>query len=218
MTPLRRIGAIGDIHAEDEALARVLEYLAGRALDRVLAVGDIVDGPGDSGRCCRLLAEAGVDVVRGNHDRWALKDELRSLPGALAALDAQQRRFLEALPATREYETVRGPLLLCHGLGADDMCRLTDDDFGYALETNDPLQELLAGEQYRFVVNGHTHRRMVRCFGRLTIINAGTLFRENKPCFAVIDFEAGRVEFFDLAAGAIMPAATHSLGRGGVDS
>jgi predicted phosphodiesterase len=213
VTMLRRVGAIGDIHAEDDALARVLDYLHRLALDRVLAVGDIVDGPGNSARCCRLLAEAGVEAVRGNHDRWALKDELRNLPGALAALDAEQRRFLEALPATREYETVGGPLLLCHGLGADDMCRLTDDDFGYALETNDALQELLAVDHVRFVVNGHTHRRMVRCFGRLTIINAGTLFRENKPCFAVIDFEAGRVEFFDLAAGGIVPAGLHRLGE-----
>src|SRR4029079_10625555 len=113
---LRRIGAIGDIHAEDEALARVLDALAGLAVDRILAIGDIVDGPGDSARCCRLLAAASVEAVRGNHDRWALKDELRNLPGALAALDAEQRRFLEALPATREYQTAAGPLLLCHGL------------------------------------------------------------------------------------------------------
>jgi putative phosphoesterase len=213
VTLLRRIGAIGDIHAEDQALERVLAFLGGLALDRVLAVGDIVDGPGDSARCCRLLAEARVDVVRGNHDRWALKDELRTLPGALAALDADQRSFLEELPATREYETAAGPLLLCHGLGTDDMCRLTDDDFGYALETNDPLQELLATEQYRLVVNGHTHRRMVRHFGPMTIINAGTLYRENDPCFAVIDVEVGRVQFFDLAGGGIAPAAVHSIGR-----
>lgn len=211
MDTLQRIAAIGDIHAEDETLERVLDYLAHLSLDRIFAVGDIVDGPGDSARCCRLLAAAGVDVVRGNHDRWALKDQLRNLPGALAALDPEQRRFLEALPATRDYQTVAGPLLLCHGLGADDMCRLTDDDFGYALETNDPLQELLASEQYRFVVNGHTHRRMVRHFGTLTIINAGTLFRENDPCFALIDFEAGRVQFFDLEGGRIAPSAAHPL-------
>jgi predicted phosphodiesterase len=215
MRPLVRIGAIGDIHAEDETLERVLDHLAGLRLARILAVGDIVDGPGDSARCCRLLAAAGVDVVRGNHDRWALEDQLRNLPGALAALDPEQRRFLEALPATRDYQTVAGPLLLCHGLGADDMCRLTDDDFGYALESNDPLQELLATEQYRFVVNGHTHRRMVRHFGGLAVINAGTLFRENDPCFAVIDIAAGRVEFFDVGAGVIAAATVHSLANPG---
>jgi predicted phosphodiesterase len=211
MDTLRRVGAIGDIHAEDHTLERVLVHLAGLSVDRILAVGDIVDGPGDSARCCRLLAAAGADAVRGNHDRWALKDQLRTLPGALAALDPDQRRYLESLPATRTYDTAAGPLLLCHGLGSDDMCRLSDDDFGYALESNDPLQELLAGEEYRFVVNGHTHRRMVRRFRQLTVINAGTLFRENDPCFAVIDFALGRVEFFDLAAGTISPASVHPL-------
>lgn len=215
MTPLARIGAIGDIHAEDHTLERVLDHLAGLTLDRILAVGDIVDGPGDSARCCRLLAAADVDAVRGNHDRWALKDQLRTLPGALAALDPEQRRYLDSLPATRTYDTTAGPLLLCHGLGADDMCRLTDDDFGYALETNDPLQELLAAEQFRFVVNGHTHRRMVRHFRQLTVINVGTLFRENDPCFAVIDFSLGRVEFFDLSDGRIAPAAVHPLNAAG---
>lgn len=211
MAPLARIGAIGDIHAEDEALAVVLAHLAGLSLDRILAVGDIVDGPGDSARCCRLLAAAGADVVRGNHDRWALKDQLRTLPGALAALDPEQRRFLDALPATRHYDTVAGSLLLCHGIGADDMCGLTEDDYGYALETKDPLQEILAAEEYRFIVNGHTHRRMVRRFGQLTVINAGTLFRANDPCFAVVDFAAGQAQFFDVAAGRIAPATVHPL-------
>ncbi len=212
MTALRRIAALGDIHAEDQTLERVLVHLADLSLDRILAVGDIVDGPGDSLRCCRLLAAAGVDVVRGNHDRWALKEQLRNLPGALAALDPEQRRYLEALPATRDYQTVAGPLLLCHGLGTDDMCRLTDDDFGYALETNDPLQELLASQQYSFVVNGHTHRRMVRRFAGLTVINAGTLYRENQPCFALVDFEADRAQFFDVTPSGLVPAAVHPLG------
>lgn len=189
----------------------MLDHLSGLSLDRILAVGDIVDGPGDSARCCRLLADAGVDAVMGNHDRWALKGQLRTLPGATATLDPAERRFLEALPATRRYDTVAGPLLLCHGLGSDDMCRLTEDDFGYALETNDPLQELLAAQDCRFVINGHTHRRMVRHFAHLTVINAGTLFRDNDPCFAVVDLAAARVEFFDLAAGRIAPAAVHSL-------
>lgn len=211
MTTLRRIGAIGDIHAEDRALERALDHLSGLALDRILAVGDIVDGPGDSARCCRLLASAGVDAVRGNHDRWALEGQLRTLPGALAVLDPEQRRYLEALPATRHHDTVAGALLLCHGLGTDDMCRLTDDDFGYALETNDPLQQLLAAGTYRFVVNGHTHRRMVRRFGALTVINVGTIFREHDPCCAVVDFAAGVAEFFDLDQGRIGDARRYVI-------
>jgi predicted phosphodiesterase len=103
-------------------------------------------------------------------------------------------------------------LLLCHGLGDDDMSRVTPDDFGYALESNDALQELLTTEQYRFVINGHTHRRMVRDFGGVTVINVGTLFRDHEPCFAVVDFERGQVEFFDIPnGGEIRRAARHPL-------
>lgn len=211
-TTLRRIGAIGDIHAEHLALEQALAFLRGEAVEAILAVGDIVDGPGDAGRCCQLLAEFGVEAVRGNHDRWALKDELRNLPDATAALDPVHRTFLEALPVTRDYATSAGPLLLCHGLAADDMNRVTPDDFGYALQSNDTLQDLLHSEEYRFVVNGHTHRRMVRQLGGLTIINVGTLFREHAPCFAIIDFEVGQADFFDAPnSGVITRADRHEL-------
>ena len=48
---VRRIGLIGDIHAEDQLLERALELLAGRALDAILATGDIADGAGSVNRC-----------------------------------------------------------------------------------------------------------------------------------------------------------------------
>jgi putative phosphoesterase len=208
---LRRVGAIGDIHAEDEALERALAFLREEAVDSIVAVGDIVDGHGDAARCFRLLAANGVHVVRGNHDRWALADVMRDLPNA-TALEVEQRAFLEALPVTRAFETPAGPLLLCHGLGDDDMSGVTLDDYGYALESNSALQELLATKEYRFVINGHTHRRMVRDLGGLTVINVGTIFRDHEPCFAIVDFEVGQVNFYEIpTASEIRRSARHEL-------
>jgi hypothetical protein len=43
-TTLDRIGLIGDIHAEDASLALSLRVLGDAGADRVMAVGDIVDG------------------------------------------------------------------------------------------------------------------------------------------------------------------------------
>jgi putative phosphoesterase len=209
---LRRVGAIGDIHAEDEALERALAFLREEAVDSIVAVGDIVDGHGDAGRCFRLLSENGVHAVRGNHDRWALADVMRDLPNATTGLELDQRAFLDALPVTRSFETPAGPLLLCHGLGDDDMSGVTLDDYGYALESNNALQELLATKEYRFVINGHTHRRMVRDLGGLTVINVGTIFRDHEPCFAIVDFEGGQVNFYEIPRGSeIRPAARHEL-------
>jgi predicted phosphodiesterase len=71
-------------------------------------------------------------------------------------------------------------------------------DYGYALEANFALLRLMLEAQYKFVVNGHTHQRMVRSFDHLTIINAGTLFREHQPCFIVADFGSKFVQYYDL--------------------
>ena len=46
------------------------------------------------------------------------------------------------------------------------------------------------------IVGGHTHQRMVRRIGELTIINAGTLHRGQRPCCVVIDLEARRLTVF----------------------
>jgi putative phosphoesterase len=197
---VRRVGVIGDIHCEELALAVALDHILDASVDQVLAVGDIVDGPGDVNRCCARLAEAGVTAVRGNHDRWLLEGASRDLPGAtsLAAVEPRTLAFLRALPATRTLESVAGSVLLCHGLGTSDMAGLRPDDEGYALENNDALNALLRQGAHAFVVNGHTHRRMVRRVSTLTVINAGTLHRDDDPCFCIVDFERERVEFFDI--------------------
>ena len=189
--PYRRIGLIGDIHAEDARLERALDLLASRGVELLAATGDIADGVGSVDRCCALLEERRVLVVRGNHDRWLLAGQARTLPHAtpVDGVSAQSRRFLTQLPEVAELETVRGRALLCHGLGANDMAKVGPDDFGYALESNDDLQSLVRIGAYRWVLNGHSHRRMVRPFGRVTIINAGTLKRDRSPCCLELDFE-----------------------------
>src|SRR5882672_7304334 len=193
-----RIGAIGDVHAEDRLLASALDTLAAAGASAILCVGDLADGTGSLGRCLKLLRERNVAVVRGNHERWLLGDVMRDLPNAtaIAALSAEERAYLAGLPPTMEFSTPFGGLLLCHGLGSNDMVKVTPDDYGYALESNDELQKLLADPKIRFVVNGHSHRIMVRHFPGLTIMNAGTLKADNDPGFLMIDFDAEEVNFY----------------------
>src|SRR5262249_20827001 len=95
-------------------------------LDAILAGGDIVHGRGDVDRCCSLLAARRALVVRGNHERWVLGDTMRELPHATIARDLapQTITFLQSLPPTQTIDTVLGKMLLCHGVGPDDMTRL----------------------------------------------------------------------------------------------
>ena len=211
---LRRVGVIGDVHAEDADLEAVLNFLREQGdLDALLCTGDIVDGEGDASRCCALLREAGALTVRGNHDRWLF--EMRRYE----SVDLSARAYLAALPPTRRFQTPRGPLLLCHGLGDNDITRWSGypgvypDDGESALQANLPLLRLLMQAQYRFVINGHTHRRMVRTLDDLTILNAGTLQWGYERGFLIADFERAIARFYTIAADGpeITPAEAHPL-------
>jgi predicted phosphodiesterase len=200
-TALHRIGLIGDIHGEDVSLALALRVLGDAGAEQVMAVGDIVDGPGSVDRCCELLAGSGSAVVRGNHERWFLTDMMRELPAATRTLGAEAHAFLAALPATLRFEVPGGAGLLCHGLAADDMTSVALDADALSIRWNAPLAALLDEEHPLWVLNGHTHRRGVWSYRRLVVINGGTLFREHDPCFSLVDLARGEVTYFDVHGG-----------------
>ncbi len=201
----RRIGLLGDVHAEDAALRRALQVFADAQVDVVVCTGDVVDGEGDVAACVARLDAARVVVVRGNHDRWLNEGTMRghAEATALASLPADAAVWLRALPTTARVATSRGDLLVCHGVGEDDMVRLGPDDAGYALQCIDELPALLDDAALSFVVAGHTHRRMVRRFERarapLWFVNAGTLKAGDGPGFGVLDVHDG-IQWFDVAA------------------
>jgi len=196
----RRVGALGDIHCEDERLEAALRFFETQHLDLILSVGDIVDGPGDPNRTIELLIEHNVVCVRGNHERWLIKEEMRDLPDANTSSDLRTSswEFVKNLPLWRKFETVAGTMLLCHGLGEHDMAGVRPWDDALTLHSNHALWKLVNLREYDFIVNGHTHRRLVQRFDDLTLINAGTLFREHDPCCLILDFEAGFAEYFNL--------------------
>jgi predicted phosphodiesterase len=208
--PLTRIGAIGDIHAEDEFLATAIEFLCSRGLDLVVCVGDIVDGKGDVNRCCDLLRERRIPTVRGNHDRWLMEGTNRGVEDAsqLEQVGAGPQPYLASLPATLEYATVNGALLVCHGLGEHDLASVRPTDTAEEVYNNLELWVLYRRADLRLVINGHTHRREVRRFHHLTVIGVGTLHRNDAPGCAVIDIPGEAVEFYDLHRGGAVTLAT----------
>jgi putative phosphoesterase len=213
---LRRAGLIGDIHCELASLERVIQHFRTWEVDTVLAVGDIADGPGDLTATCVLLQQSGVLAVAGNHDRWLLAGEMRDLPDAtpLEAVTPDARAYLSGLPRTRLLDSPRGNVLLCHGLGEDDMASVRPDDEGIALHNNHALCRLVKSGAQRFVVNGHSHRPMLRTIEGLTILNAGTLHPKHRPVCSIADFEAGHVQMFDVGARAVTSAEKWSFERG----
>jgi len=200
---VRRLGLIGDVHAEDERLRVAIAALNAEKVERILCCGDLVDGHGDVDRTCSTLALHGVTTVRGNHDRWIRDDDMRTLPNAhrMTALTPLSIELLKSLPRTVSVDVPGGKPLLCHGIGDNDMRRLGPDDDGYAISSNDDLLKVLFDATIAFMVAGHTHKPMVRRFERgggkpaLIVVNPGTLAREDGSGFAVLDLAARRVDF-----------------------
>jgi predicted phosphodiesterase len=214
LMPFNRMGVVGDVHACDERLSRLLGFLHDQSLDTVVCVGDIVNGPGDPNRCAALLQSHGVVTVRGNHDRWLLEGQ--PLPGAnaqrLEDLTPSTLAFLRALPTSVELEAADGTqTLLCHGLGNNDMNGISDDDYGYALEANLDLQQLLSISGRRIVIKGHRHRPAVWRVGPLTLVDAGSLLDKCSSCGAIIDLSTGTVSMLAFTDDFVELRDTHPL-------
>jgi putative phosphoesterase len=195
MEPLRslpdRIGLLGDVHADFEALDAALAWLDGQGIGTVLCTGDIVNGPGDANACCSLLRVRAIPSVRGNHDRWLVNRQMLDLPDAthLESIESDNLEWLSELPPTLDFRYQDLEILLCHGLRADDMAGVRSSDYGYALEANESLNSLITEARYHYVLCGHTHEALVRRFDHLTILNPGALYRPHGGDFAVVDFE-----------------------------
>lgn len=185
----KKLGLIGDIHCQNEALEKIIQVLRS-SCEQIFCTGDIVDGYGDPNKCIKLLLENNVLTVSGNHDRWLITDQMRTLPDATERTDLQpfSLGFLKSCPATVEFITPLGNAMLCHGLGQNDMRRLTPDDSDYALESNDEFQKLQQRYDLFFIMFGHTHRRMVKRFKHQLFINPGSIIQGQEPGFQIIDF------------------------------
>jgi predicted phosphodiesterase len=195
-----RVGLVGDVHAEDALLEITLAYLRNSGVGAILCTGDVVDGWGNTERCCRMLREHGVATVLGNHDEWYLNGRERDLKEAtpVGSLSTQAHEFVAALPRTLIYATPFGNVLLCHGLGENNEASVERSDGENAVKANVELQKLIADPLVQIVMNGHTHEAMVRHFAGLTIVNAGSLHRDYESGFMIVDLAAGGVDFLSV--------------------
>ena len=195
---VHRLGVIGDVHAEDERLETTLELLDAEDVDAIVCTGDVVDGTGSPDRAAGLLQRAGAMSVRGNHDRWLLEDRARHVTDAHRAdeLENSTLSFLRALPRERRIETIDGPLLLCHGVGSADLRKVWPGSTRMPPERSRELDALLSEGEYRYLLNGHMHFRVVVHFSTLTMVNAGTLRGDHSPGFMVLDFDKRHSEPF----------------------
>lgn len=195
---LKKVGIVGDIHAEDKSFVNAIAFLKSKNCDQVYCTGDLCDGYGSSENVIRFLIKSEVICVKGNHDLWCLTGEMRDVPGAIKSdnLSRSSLEYLGQLPYCVTIKTIVGDGLLCHGIIDNVMGKVLEEETDLTL--NSSLREYVNGSYPSIMINGHSHRRMVKQIGTKTIINAGTLFRDHSPCVCFINFENRQVEFNNI--------------------
>ena len=211
----KKIGIIGDVHAEDALLALAIDWFEKQSVDVIICTGDIADGLGDINAACDLLANQGVLTVAGNHDRWLLTDKTRHVKNAhlRSAVRDSSLQFLDALPKTLSVSTSCGELLLCHGVLDDDLAKVWPGTATTDVERSLSLDQLLSQRLTapRFMVNGHMHFRTLIDFENCQLINAGTL-KGLYSGLSILDGDKQIVSGFDFTPdGVIVPGQHYSL-------
>ncbi|MBD8605193.1 metallophosphoesterase [Pseudomonas sp. CFBP 8771] len=161
--PLNRAGrdfVVGDIHFKTRELHRGLKALAfDETVDRLIAVGDLIDrGPGMLDGL-KLLGEPWFFCAKGNHEQMLI-DAYRANPhlpysahGArwwLTIADESKPMIidkLDSLPLVIEVETAQGVVGVVH---ADVPVGLTWDDFTHGLD-NPQLQDVALWGRERII-------------------------------------------------------------------
>jgi putative phosphoesterase len=191
-----RLGVVADIHGNEVALRAVLDDADGIEIDRWWALGDLVlFGPRPAEVLDLLQGLPGIDMLRGNTDRYVLTGEqpaphataadaaarvdLVERYGAVAAGIGWTRGVLDQaglltclidLPTQLRLELPSGTTLL----GVHATLHADDGNGIDPAVPDEQLLPLLAGCGADVVVGGHTHVATDRFVGGIRALNPGS--------------------------------------------
>lgn len=186
-----QIALISDIHGNCGALDAVLDDLRRRPVDRVVCLGDAVQGGPQPAETVARLRELGCPVVMGNADAWLLTSEETGAEGpatermrairdwSLARLPDEDRAFMAAFAPTVTVELPGGRPLLCfHGSPG------SFDDVILPTTPNEEARRYLGTTDAAVLTGGHTHLQQLRRFGDALFVNPGSVgfaFNHDQP-------------------------------------
>ncbi len=150
-----RIGILGDVHANLEALRAVVRALQGECVDAWVQVGDLVGYGPQPSECIDLVRELGCSVCLGNHDAAAVgmldvsyfnqfaRDAILWTRDRLRPEDVDYLRGLPLVVKKDAFTVVHGSL--------DH-----PEEFGYVISPTEAAASLAHQETFACFV-GHSH-------------------------------------------------------------
>ena len=190
------IALISDIHGNFIALKEVLSAIDHLRIEKTYCLGDVVGYYPQVNECCSELRKRGVECVLGNHDWYMISNtpcpRSRSANECLEyqrnIITPENIRWLSSFPAYRRIAT----LAMVHGGWNNPI-----DEYLLA-----PMKEYFDFMPNAFFASGHTHKQMLKTFGKKAYCNPGSVGQPRdgnyKAAFATFDgkkFELLRVHY-----------------------
>jgi predicted phosphodiesterase len=191
------LALVSDIHGSDDALAAVLGELGALDIERVVCLGDAVQGGDQPREVLDRLAALGWPVILGNADAFLLEipedspepltqGHLDKREWTLAQLEPRHLDQIRSFPPTLDVELDDGLALRAfHGSphSYDDVLLPDTPDA--------QVERLLGGSGVDVLAGGHTHMQWTRYVDGALFVNPGSV-RDN-GAYAVLT--GGSVEF-----------------------
>lgn len=176
-----RVAVISDMHGNAVAFDAVLEDIGRQGVDRIVCLGDTLQGGPQPGEVVERLRELDCPVVLGNADAFLLtgqdddghpvtEQQLASRAWSVAQLGASGVAAIETFVPTVEIELPGERLLLCfHGSPT------SFNDLIFPETSEEEVQRMLGPFLPAYQCGGHTHLQQLRRVGDSLFFNPGSV-------------------------------------------
>ena len=158
-----KFGIVSDIHCNAAGLRQALALMGD--VDELICLGDSIWEYRFSNEVAQLLREHRAHTILGNHEEGffgPLGERARARPGS----DRDLLDWLESRPHRIDLDCGGKRVLLVHSTPWEPR--------GAYVLPDDALLARFSEADADFVLYGHTHRQVVKRFGRVLVVNPGS--------------------------------------------
>jgi len=178
---MMQIAIISDVHGNCFAFDAVLDDIQRQGVERIVCLGDMLQGGAQPAETLARLRELNCPVVMGNADAWLLtgqetsaestsEQQLAVRAWAIAQLSADDQAFISQFQPTIEIALEAGKKLLSfHGSPR------SFDDVILPSTPDETVRQFLSGFDATLLTGGHTHTQQLRRLDDSWYFNPGSV-------------------------------------------
>lgn len=198
-----KVALISDVHANLQALEKVLQDAKERGIDVFVNAGDSIGFGPYPNEVIELLCEQSVSSILGNFDLEVIEGKAKekgeknlALKFARKELTSSHEEYLRSLPRQLRFEIAGKKMLVTHGSPE------SIDEHIYNDAPIERLSNLAETAKADLIVIGHSHEQLRRKVNGTLFVNPGSVGRPGdgnpQAAYAIMEFDPFNVEMIRL--------------------